>query len=68
MTHKNITHRIIIEESKDNSTFEKFLQSKMSLRNRLYDILNLLKYNQHIFLSGRISVVQSDVLSGIAFF
>jgi len=68
MNYKNITHRVIIEESKDSPTFEKSLQSEMSLRNQLYDILNLLKHIQHIFSSGRISAVQSDVLSRIALF
>ena len=68
MTYKNITHWNLVEESRYNTTFERSLRSKMSLGNQFYDILDLLKHKQHIFLGGRISAVQSDVMSRIAFF
>ena len=68
MSNFRKSHWIIGEESRYITIFNRYLQSKMSPRNQFYDILDLLKHNQHIFLSERISAVQSDVLSKIAFF
>jgi hypothetical protein len=63
MIKNRTSHWIVIEESKDNTTFEGSLRSKMSTIEPINDILGLLRYSHRPN-----SVVQLDVLSIIALF
>lgn len=57
MNYKNITHWNPVEESKDKTTFEGSLQSKMSRINFDQDFWDMLKFNTHRNTIRRFSAI-----------